>query len=95
MNSTELRLYRAVDEVLHYQWDPCGVAGHPEARDEYHAYLPEVFQMVLSEQGQTAIAAHLGAIAVDRMGLDPRPDVDLEIADLLLRWRGIVIESKV
>ena len=37
-------LYRRVDEVLHYIWDPIGVAGAPMARDEYYAYLPQIFR---------------------------------------------------
>jgi hypothetical protein len=36
-------LYRRTDEVLHYIWDPIGVAGVPEARDEYDSYLPHAF----------------------------------------------------
>jgi hypothetical protein len=34
-------LYRRIDEVVHYLWDPIGVSDVPEARDEYHSYLPE------------------------------------------------------
>jgi hypothetical protein len=29
-------LYRMVDEILHYVWDPIGVAGEARARDEYN-----------------------------------------------------------
>lgn len=34
-----LELYRRVDEVLFYVWDPIGVANSPAARDEYYGYL--------------------------------------------------------
>ena len=42
----QMELYRRVDEVLHYLWDPIGVAGAPEARDEYYSYLPHVFSLL-------------------------------------------------
>ena len=38
ISSLDEELYRRVDEVLHYLWDPIGVAGIPEARDEYYGY---------------------------------------------------------
>jgi len=36
----ENELRQRTDEVLHYLWDPIGVAGAPGARDEYWSYLP-------------------------------------------------------
>ncbi len=36
LTDTELELYRRVDEVLYYVWDPIGVASSPAA----HGYLP-------------------------------------------------------
>ena len=35
----EAKLYRHCDEILHYIWDPIGVAGRTGARDEYDSYL--------------------------------------------------------
>ena len=85
-----LRLYRAVDEVLHYVWDPIGVARAPQARDEYQSYLPQVFKMVCARRDELAIAEHLGTIAVDGMGLPADPARELEVARLLLEWRSCV-----
>jgi hypothetical protein len=34
-----LELYKRVNEVLHYVWDPIGVAYSPAARDEYQRYI--------------------------------------------------------
>lgn len=45
--SDHAMLYQRVDELLHYIWDPMGVAGRPEARDEYQNYLPRVFRMIV------------------------------------------------
>jgi hypothetical protein len=63
----DIALYRAVDEVLHHVWDPIGVSSVPEARDEYHAYLPEVSGLVRGGNDVKALADHLARIAVDRM----------------------------
>ena len=95
LSAQDLALYRAVDEVLHYVWDPIGVAGTPEARDEYYGYLPKVFVLVRDGEEESAIAAELGSITTQRMGLSARPEHDLEIARLLLSWRESVNERLV
>lgn len=43
----QMALYRRIDEILRNDWDPIGVSGIPEARDEYYDYLPIVFRLVL------------------------------------------------
>ena len=48
----DLALYRGTDEVLHYIWDPIGVAGCPYARDEYHGYLPRVYSLLIAGDEQ-------------------------------------------
>lgn len=89
LSPRDLALYRAVDEVLHYVWDPIGIASVPQARDEYHGYLPQVFGLVRDASALTTIADHLTRITVVRMGLDPRPEHDREVAELLLEWRQV------
>ena len=64
----EMELYRRVDEVLTYVWDPIGVAGVPQARDEYYGYLPKVFKMVLDGQAPDTIADYLIEIETESMG---------------------------
>lgn len=92
LSAQDMALYRAVDEVLHYVWDPIGVAGTPQARDEYYGYLPRVFALVRDCANESAIAEELSSIATQRMGLLARPEHDLEIARLLLSWRESVNE---
>jgi hypothetical protein len=36
----------AIDEVVHYLWDPIGIAWLPEARDEYKGYIPKLLILV-------------------------------------------------
>lgn len=88
LSPPDLALYRATDEVLHYLWDPIGIATVPQARDEYHGYLPRVFGMIKNGSNEEEIADFLGSIVVERMGLAARPDHDRSIARHLLDWRA-------
>lgn len=89
-NPPDLELYRAIDEVLHYLWDPIGISSIPEARDEYHGYLPHVFGMVRSGKDEAAIAAYLSEVVTDRMGLSADQQHDQNVAQVLLAWRNAV-----
>jgi hypothetical protein len=69
MDQKDKELYRRVDEVLHYLWDPIGVAGEPYARDEYDSYVPKVFGMIKAEEESSTISNYLAHITKDYMGL--------------------------
>ncbi|MEX3917370.1 hypothetical protein [Paraburkholderia sp. BR10872] len=84
---TELELYRRVDEVLYYVWDPIGVATSPAARDEHQGYLPKVFTMLQEGMDASANAAYLDDVATDRMGLDANLEHSKRVAELLLDWK--------
>lgn len=86
-------LYRRVDEVLHYIWDPIGVSGVPQARDEYYFYLPDVFKLVKDEAPAEIIAQHLTEIVVNRMGLDGTMQDALEIVSILRDWKKALDEK--
>lgn len=83
-------LYRMVDEVLHYIWDPIGVAGEPRARDEYYAYVPGVFSLVRDGKNAEEISAYLRSIATEHMGLTAVPDAEFTVARLLLEWKELI-----
>jgi CubicO group peptidase (beta-lactamase class C family) len=86
-------LYRAVDEVLHYVWDPIGVASVPQARDEYHGYLPHVFGLLLNGVSEESIAAYLSEVTTNRMGLSANPQRDREVASVLVNWKSATHEK--
>ena len=94
LSEPDLALYRAVDEVLHYVWDPIGVSVHPEARDEYYGYLPQVFGLVREGADESQIAAYLKSVATERMGLSARSEHDHEVARLLVSWKQKIARSK-
>ena len=90
----ELALYRRVDEILYYKWDPIGISDDAWARDEYYGYLPTVFRMVIRPDiSEHEIAAHLTEITVSRMGMKPNEAHDLSIARLLLSIRDSILDT--
>jgi hypothetical protein len=88
----ENELYKRCDEVLHYLWDPIGVADAPGARDEYHSYLPEVFALVRNEAERSEIEAYLVAVETESMGLPPDRERARSAAATLLEWRAWIWE---
>ena len=88
-------LYQRVDEVLQYLWDPIGVSGVPEARDEYASYLSHVFSLLVSRAGDQEIAEFLNHTATQTMGLSDTErgrERSKEIVYILENWREVIHE---
>ena len=82
-----------MDEVLHYVWDPIGVAGTPEARDEYDSYMPHVFSMLIQDAPSAEIAQFLVTTETEAMGLSGSESVREragEVVQILETWRDFV-----
>jgi hypothetical protein len=84
----DVELFSRVDEVIHYVWDPIGVAQEPWARDEYNSYLSQIFEMTRDTVGVEYIATLLNEIATERMGLNPNMQHCLIVAGLLREWKS-------
>lgn len=82
----EKELYQRLDEVMHYVWDPIGVAGTPMARDEYYSYLPQVFSMLLKGGDEESISAYLIKVENEGIGLAPNSDKAFQVAMILKDW---------
>jgi hypothetical protein len=92
-SSKDAALYEAVDEVLHYIWDPIGVRSVPQARDEYRSYLPQVFRLLRDGRSAESIADYLGEITRETMGLSGNAKNDLGAAVILIDWKEAVDEK--
>lgn len=92
LSPLDKELYRRIDEVLHYLWDPIGVAGISGARDEYDAYLPHMFSLLKAGAGADEIADYLTEISTQLMGLGNNRARDRHTADLLLEWKARIFE---
>jgi hypothetical protein len=87
LDPKDQELLRIIDEVLHYVWDPIGVSGVPQARDEYGGYVGPVFTLLRSGATDAEVSAHLQAISSDRMGLPRRRERADAAASVLTDWR--------
>jgi hypothetical protein len=90
LSPTDNELYRRCDEVLHYLWDPIGVRGIPQARDEYDSYLPAVFQLLKNRADERAIVDYLIKVEGDNMGLSPEPERAREVASVFIDFREYI-----
>jgi hypothetical protein len=86
LSTFEKELYQRTGEVMHYVWDPIGVAGIPQARDEYDSYLIQVFAMLVERTAEGEIAEYLTGIEDKRMGLMPNPEQASRVASMLTDW---------
>ena len=65
---------RGVRRILMEHWDPIGVSGVPEARDEYDGYIGTLGQMLREQATRPQIEAYLQEISVGRMGIEDTTD---------------------
>lgn len=93
LSAKEKELYRRTDEILHYLWDPIGVSDIPQARDEYHSYLPRVFARLVENAKDHEIAAYLVKVEEGSMGLTPNKEKALEIARTLIESKEWLIDE--
>lgn len=87
MTENQKNLYKRIDEVIHYMWDPIGIAGTPEARDEYDAYIPQIFKLLIADKDEEEIVKLLRSIEIDRMGISTTKEKKEEISRILLSWK--------
>ncbi|ADK81127.1 hypothetical protein [Sediminispirochaeta smaragdinae] len=86
LTEKENELYKRIDEVTHYIWDPIGVNGCPGARDEYYSYLPKIFELAQKENSESEIAEYLNYVQSERMGLKSDIKRCKEIASIIIDW---------
>ncbi len=69
MNELYKEMYKRVDEVLYYIWDPIGSSDEPFARGEYSNYVPTILGLVLQNDDPAPIIERLTEIMRDSMGM--------------------------
>lgn len=72
----ELRL------ILWAAWDP--IRGVP--RDEYETYAPQIASLLRSGASPDEVAAKLGEIRTETIGLPPDPQADRAVAEKIRDW---------
>lgn len=84
----QMALYKRIDEILWKDWDPIGVFATSVARDEYRAYLPQVFHLVLDGATQAQIAEYLFALETDAIELSGDRQRCANVASLMLKVKN-------
>jgi hypothetical protein len=85
-------LYKRIDEVLFYVWDPIGVSDEPIARREYENYVPETMKLVIENEDVEPISAYLLEIAGTQMGLISDKNKCDYTAKMLLEYKHAINE---
>lgn len=78
----ELAQYNGIDEILWRDWDPIGISTYEDwPRDEYYAYVSDVFHLAVRGSPAIAIAEYLSNVATERMGLPATVKDEFAVAE--------------
>lgn len=70
MDKRDREIQREVGQVLLRYWDPLGVAGTPEASDEYQSYVGGVVSLLARGKSTRELAEHLVRVETEAMGFE-------------------------
>lgn len=85
LQPSDAELFRRVEEVVHYIWDPIGICEHPSARDEYHSYLTGIYSNVQAED-LAGLIEYMKWVT-ENMGLSFNKEHAIKAAQLMLDWK--------
>jgi hypothetical protein len=80
---------RELRKILMDEWDPIGVAGIPEAADEYDSYLGQIAEHLRNGESGDQIGDYLRWVEEEQMGLSPTTKArerDREVGARLASW---------
>jgi hypothetical protein len=60
---------RIIREALRLDWDPIGVGHGPEAHDEYDAYAPTIYSLVVGDKSPEEIVEYLWWLETEQIGM--------------------------
>ena len=78
-NILENEFYQAVDKILWEVWDPIGVYGTKQARNEYQNYIQKAC-VIAMEDDEKAVKEYLRKVESEEMGLSHEPEENVERA---------------
>lgn len=62
-------LHEKIHNILLEHWDPIGVKGIPEARDEYNIYVSTIYKILIKRKPQNELFDYLWWAETEHMGL--------------------------
>lgn len=82
-------LYRRIDEVAFYIWDPIGVSDLPGVRDEYESYVWGLFAQVRSNELNNVVK-YMESAVTESMGMIFDRPTAIRAAQIMLEWNQIL-----
>ena len=79
----QIKLYKSIDEILWFDWDPIGI-NKIGIRDEYNSYLPQVYQLKVFGATEMEIAKYLNEVVTERMGMESNMEFNKKIAEKII-----------
>ena len=79
MNPADLELYKKIDKIIYYDWNPIGVINLP--RDEYQSYIPRIFSLKKAGASVKEIAEVLFKLESETMGMKSKIENCVPIAE--------------
>jgi len=92
MLPSDAELYRRIEEIVHYIWDPIGISGIPQARDEYNSYMTAIFGRVKVGK-EKDIVEFMRWVASENMGLSFDEEKAKEAVKVMLEWKEFISEN--
>ena len=82
------QIQRHIADLLRRNWDPLGVADHPETSEEYDSYVGGVYKLLTTGASAKQVAEHLVRIETAMLGYeDTKASTLVPIAKKLLKIR--------
>jgi hypothetical protein len=80
-----------IERILLREWDPIGVQDFPGAADEYDTYAFQIHAMMHAATPASAheIAVYLGRVQSEQMALGLTPELNEDVANMIIRLQGI------
>lgn len=83
MTQEQLKLYKAIDDILWFDWDPIGI-NKIGVGEEYYSYLPQVYQLKVNGSSKMEIAKYLDEVVTERMGMESNMEFNIQIAEKII-----------
>lgn len=83
MTVEQIKLYKTIDEILWFDWDPIGI-NKDGSRNEYYGYLPHVYKLKVEGASKSEIAKYLDEVVTERMGLESNMKFNEKIAEKIV-----------
>jgi hypothetical protein len=69
MDAEEILIYKKIEDILWFDWDPIGINQFLEARDEYQCYLPVIYNLKKTGADVEIIAQTLNKFETVNIGI--------------------------